>query len=619
MNRIPLSLLAAIFVFGLAGHSPARAANPRPGLSVSGSPAISTCPLFPQDNIWNASVNELRIDPHSKDWIHSIGSSTGLHMDFGSGTWDGGPIGIPYNLGDSATPTYAVSFLYSDESDTGPYPIPASPTIEYGSDHHLLMVDQSTCHLYEMWDTRHNADGSWSAGSGAIWDLNSDALRPAGWTSADAAGLPILPGLVRYEEVAAGHIDHALRFTANSTNSYIWPARHLTSGTPGRLTSTPPMGARFRLKASFDISSYPPQLQVILQAMKTYGLILADNGSDWYISGAPDEHWDNTMLHLLDNVTGSDFEAVDTSGLMIGADSGAAKPGVTAIPSLLAPAEDEILPNRRPDFDWNDVSGATGYIIQISINDSFTTLAKSATTTLSAYTPTADLPADATLWWRVGARFGSTFGGWSSGRSFTTANPPSVPVLGAPGSNALIKTYTPTLYWKPSVMPLVGAATFDHYQVQVSVDPTFDAGDIGGVTTGSISVASFMPSSALDSSTKYYWRVRAYNSDGEYSAWSAVRYFRTLIAKPILDSPTGGASIGMPQTFTWHDDDPATKYKIQISVYPDFHSVLKQASVVGTSFTTTTIFPTGTLYWRVQALLPNGPSAWSDYETCTAP
>ena len=244
-------------------------------------------------------------------------------MDFGSGTWDGGLIGIPYNLSDNTTPKYDVSFLYSDQSDPGPYPIPASPNIEDGSDHHLLDLDQSTCKLYEMWDVSQNGDGTWSAGSGAIWDLNSDALRPAGWTSADAAGLPILPGLVRYDEVASGQINHAIRFTANSTNSYIWPARHLTSGDPGVLTTTPPMGARFRLKASFDISGYPAQVQVILQAMKTYGIILADNGSDWYISGAPNSRWDNTMLHLMDNITGSDFEAVDYSSLMVNPDSGA--------------------------------------------------------------------------------------------------------------------------------------------------------------------------------------------------------------------------------------------------------------------------------------------------------
>lgn len=306
-------------------------------LLASGAPNISNCSMFPSDNIWNTPIENLPVDSHSSAWINSVGAATGLHMDFGSGTWDGGPIGIPYNVTDSTTPKYNVRFQYSDESDPGPYPIPANPSIEYGSDHHLLVVDGSTCRLYEMWDTNHNGDGSWSAGSGAIWDLSSDALRPAGWTSADAAGLPILPGLLRYDEVAAGRINHAIRFTASSTSSYIWPARHLTSGTPGVPTSTPPMGARFRLKSSFDISSYPAQLQVILQAMKTYGIILADNGSNWYISGAPDPRWDNSMLHLLDNITGHGFEAIDESSLTISPDSGETSAGAPQITRLYPP------------------------------------------------------------------------------------------------------------------------------------------------------------------------------------------------------------------------------------------------------------------------------------------
>jgi len=195
--------------------------------------------------------------------------------------------------------------------------------IEYGSDHHILIVDSDTCQLFEIYDASQ-ASGGWRAGSGAIWDLNSNALRPAGWTSADAAGLPILPGLVRYDEIAAGHIDHALRFTAEDTNGYIWPARHLTSD--DNAPDIPPMGARFRLKASYGLSGYPPELQILLQAMQTYGIVLADNGSNWYVSGAPDERWDNDMLHLVDNLTGDDFEAVDTSTMMIDPNSGAARP-----------------------------------------------------------------------------------------------------------------------------------------------------------------------------------------------------------------------------------------------------------------------------------------------------
>ena len=286
------------------------------------SPTIANCPMFPVNNIWNARVDSLPTHPMSGAWIEGVGSDEGFHMDFGSGTWDGGPIGIPYNIlsGSSAT-KYTPDFYYPDESDAGPYPIPDNPLIEYSSDHHILVVDTDTCTLYEIYDASFE-NGQWSGGSGALWDLNSNALRPETWTSADAAGLPILPGLVRYDEILAGEIKHALRFTAEETAGYIWPARHLTSDAQEGI---PPMGARFRLKADYDISGFRPEMQVILQAMKTYGIILADNGSNWYVTGAPDERWDNDMLHLLDVVTGDDFEAVDVSVLMVGPNSGEVK------------------------------------------------------------------------------------------------------------------------------------------------------------------------------------------------------------------------------------------------------------------------------------------------------
>jgi hypothetical protein len=290
--------------------------------SLNTPPVISGCTIFPANNIWNTPVDSLPLAARSTDWVNSIGRSTGFHMDFGSGVWDGGPIGIPYNIAVAGTPKYAFTFYYPGESDPGPYPIPNNYQREWGSDHHILVMDSSTCKLYEIYDA--SVSGSnWSGGSGAIWSLASNALRPAGWTSADAAGLPILPGLVRYDEIASGAINHAIRFTASNTNGYIWPARHLTSDNPSA-PQIPPMGARFRLKASFNISTYPAEMQVILQAMKTYGIILADNGSDWYISGAPDERWDNDMLHLLDALTGNDFEAVDTSVLMVDPNSGEA-------------------------------------------------------------------------------------------------------------------------------------------------------------------------------------------------------------------------------------------------------------------------------------------------------
>jgi hypothetical protein len=243
-------------------------------------------------------------------------------MDFGSGTWDGGLIGIPFNIvAGSTVPKFEAEFYYPNESDPGPYPIPENPNIEYGSDHHILTIDTENCTLYEIYDA--SFDGTnWNGGSGAIWDLNSNTLRPETWTSADAAGLPILPGLARYDEIESGKIAHALRFTVENTAGYIWPARHQTSEPQDGI---PPMGARFRLKADYDISGFPPEMQVLLQAMKTYGIVLADNGSNWYVNGAPDERWDNDMLHLLDVLTGNDFEAVDTSGMIVDVNSGQVK------------------------------------------------------------------------------------------------------------------------------------------------------------------------------------------------------------------------------------------------------------------------------------------------------
>ena len=328
-SRIRSNLISWQVIIGLCSQmvviTPVQAAQlPQEKSGVASSTVLSGCHLFPANNIWNTPVDNLPSHTRSDQWINSIGRNTGFHMDFGSGTWNGGPIGIPYNIVGGSTPKVPVSFYYPDESDPGPYPIPTNPLIEYGSDHHILVLDNSTCTLYELYDANYSG-GSWHAGSGAIWSMNSNALRPDTWTSADAAGLPILPGLVRYDEIISGEINHAIRFTAETTNRYIWPARHLTSNNQNTLY-IPPMGARFRLKSSFNISSYPPAMQVILTAMKTYGIILADNGSNWYVSGVPDSRWDNDMLHLLDNLTGNDFEAVDTAALMVTYDSGATQP-----------------------------------------------------------------------------------------------------------------------------------------------------------------------------------------------------------------------------------------------------------------------------------------------------
>lgn len=267
---------------------------------------------FPGDNAWNVPIDTAAVDSNSDALINSIGRTTGLHPDFGS-NYQGGPFGIPYVLVPGNTTPVSVSFTYDDESDPGPYPIPSNAPIEGGKnsrgDRHVLVIDTDNWILYELFAAYPQNNG-WKAGSGAVFDLNSNALRPAGWTSADAAGLPIFPGLVRYDEVEEqGVINHALRFTARQTrHAYVAPARHFASDLTS--PSLPPMGMRVRLKAGYNITGFPPRVQVILQALKTYGMILADNGSDWYISGAPDARWDDAEMHALDQVTGDAFEVV---------------------------------------------------------------------------------------------------------------------------------------------------------------------------------------------------------------------------------------------------------------------------------------------------------------------
>ena len=280
-------------------------------------PAAPRCPVFPASNAWNQRVDKLPVATDSAQLIASIGLDSPVHADFGSGTWDGGPIGIPFDVVSRTTPRTRVSFAYADESDRVRYPIPRHVHIEGGphatGDRHAILVDRNTCRLYELYDLRHSGH-RWAAGSGAVWSLRSNHLRPAGWTSADAAGLPIFPGLARWDEVARGAIDHALRFTAPRTRrAYVYPARHYASSSTD--PSLPPMGLRARLKASVNVASFPRQARVVLRALQRYGMILADNGSPWYVSGAPNRHWSNDDLHSLGRLTGADFEVVDTSSL----------------------------------------------------------------------------------------------------------------------------------------------------------------------------------------------------------------------------------------------------------------------------------------------------------------
>lgn len=271
--------------------------------------------LFPGDNPWNEDISGLAVDPNSANLIASIGLGTGLHPDFGT-VWAGAPNGIPYVVVSGAQQKVPISFTaYGSESDPGPYPVPPDAPVEGGAngtgDRHVIVIDRDNWKLYELYSAYPVSGGaSWRAAGGAVFDLNSNQLRPAGWTSADAAGLPIFPGLVRYDEVfEQREITHALRFTAQSTRrAYVYPARHFASSNTN--PNLPPMGMRVRLKASFDISHFSPAMQVILKAMKKYGMMLADNGSNWYISGAPDPRWNDEELNTLKAIKGSDFEVV---------------------------------------------------------------------------------------------------------------------------------------------------------------------------------------------------------------------------------------------------------------------------------------------------------------------
>ena len=290
-------------------------------------PGAPDCRLSPADSYWRARVGGQPVHPSSDAWIDQTGRSASLKADFGSGTWDGGPIGIPYVVVPGDQPRVPVSFTYDDESDPGPYPIPADAPIEGGpassGDRHILVLDRDACTLYETFSTYPDGAGGWDAGSGAVWGLSSNDLRRDGWTSADAAGLPILPGLVRYEEVAGSGVHHAIRITVPRTRrAYVWPARHFASSSTD--PTRPPMGAWLRLKASVDPADFGPQTRPIVEALRTHGAIVADNGSAWYLSGVPDERWDNDQLRQLGDLTGDDFEFVDASSMMVDPDSGRA-------------------------------------------------------------------------------------------------------------------------------------------------------------------------------------------------------------------------------------------------------------------------------------------------------
>jgi hypothetical protein len=339
--------------------------NPPPScsaMSLGQSASLNGFVPFPSGNLWNQDISSAPVDANSGAIINFIGSGIGLHPDFGSGLYNGSSIGIPYLVvGSQQGPVPIVFTAYGDESDPGPMPIPVSALIEGypapgNGDRHVLVLDNSNCWLYELYNSHPNA-ATWNADSAAVWDLTADGQRPYQWTSADAAGLPIFPGLARYDEVAAGHINHALRFTLQSSRAaFVPPASHWASNSSNALAA--PMGMRLRLKASFDISGFSAANQVILTALKKYGMIMADNGSSMYISGAPDANWDNSDLHNLGSVTAADFEVVKMNPIYTSAN---VPTGASPVITSFTASSQNVSAGTPITLNWN-VTGA-GYLI----------------------------------------------------------------------------------------------------------------------------------------------------------------------------------------------------------------------------------------------------------------
>ncbi len=325
---LALALSAALLPLGAVGGpgTATAAGSVAPAIRSSRLPG-TRCPVFPADNYWHADVTALPVDSHSDAWLSHMSSDRRLHPDFGP-SYGAQPVpyGIPVTVVGRAHAKVRVRFQYAAESNRVRYPLGTDTRIEGGrsasGDRHAVIVDRSTCRLYETWATGTGAGGHWTAGSGAVWSLRSNRLRPPGWTSADAAGLPILPGLLRYEEVTAGTVDHAIRFTTDVTNrAHLWPARHDAGSVSD--PAYPPMGARFRLSASFPLTGYRADTRAVLRAMQRYGLVLADNGSPWYFQGASDSRWPTGLLDQLKTIPAAAFEAVDTSSLRVSTGSAA--------------------------------------------------------------------------------------------------------------------------------------------------------------------------------------------------------------------------------------------------------------------------------------------------------
>ncbi|MGA8152763.1 MAG: hypothetical protein WB952_17570 [Terriglobales bacterium] len=359
------------------------------GIALGQEASLNGFRPFPADNAWNQDVSTAAVDPNSDAIINFIGSNVGLHPDFGSGQYQGSSMGIPYAVVSGTQSLVNINFTaYGDESDPGPMPIPGNAQIEGypnpgSGDRHVLVIDNANCFLYELYGSYPNDDGSWNVGSSAVWDLQSDEQRPWTWTSADAAGLSIFAGLVRYDEVAAGKIQHAIRFTLPQTAAaMVPPASHWASTSSNPLA--PPMGMRMRLKASYDISGFSANVQAILSGLKKYGIILADNGSAMYLSGAPDDRWDNDDLHNLSSVPASAFEVVKMNPVYT---AGNVPQGAAPKISSFTASSTSVAAGTQVTLNWQ-ASGASYYVVSPEIGavrGTSATVAPSQTTTYTLY------------------------------------------------------------------------------------------------------------------------------------------------------------------------------------------------------------------------------------------
>lgn len=457
---------------------------------------LGGCNILPNNNIWNTPIDMLPVDAaKTSTFVNAMGAGKALKADFGAGLWDGGPIGIPYVVVPQNQPRVTVNFDEPDESDPGPYPIPANAPIEGGpnadGDRHVLVITQGECKLYETYSSYPQGNGSWNAFSGAVFDLNSNALRPDTWTSADAAGLPILPGLVRYDEILAGEIKHAIRFTVRCTNgTHIWPARHKTSSS---CTTMPPMGQYFRLRADFNISGFSPTNQIILKALKKYGMIVADNGSDWYMSGVPDERWNNEDLQRLGGIKGASFEAVDATVLRLDPNSGQVAPPPTPTGLVATPVGINQInlswtdnSNRETEFYVERKTGAGGAYSRIA------TLGINATTLADT-----NLAEGTTYFYRVQAATGGAVSVYSNEANATTTLRSPTNLGAAVASSSRIN-----LTWVDN------SGTETYFELQRGGTPNFGAPIVVNIPANQISYVS----ADLKLATTYYYRIRACNT-----------------------------------------------------------------------------------------------------------